>query len=340
MRVPFLQPLLPALLAWACACLLAAMPAAATPPAKTAALRFGVLPTGGPAESRRDWQGVIDDLARTLGRPVEAVSVSSYEGMHRAIAEGQVDIAFVSGKLALDTVLENGMSVVARIERIDGSRGYRSLLLARRDGPVPDLAAVLKQPRRWRYGRGEDLSVSGYMVPEVQLFARHGIDSARQFRAVVVDSHENNALAVANGEVDVAANNSADLARFAIRFPAEHARLRVLWRSEEIPHAVIVASDRLSEQTRTAIGYFLGAYGRGSDHAAQRRNLRRIHGLAGFADAGNAALLPFAEIAHALEKRRVQATGTDAAARTAQLARLEREYARTRAKLSARAPAR
>lgn len=321
--------------------LLLAAGAAAQPAAAQAtqgeALRFGILPTGGPAESRQDWQGVLDDLSRTLGRPVRAVSVSSYEGMHRAIKEGQVDVAFLSGKLALDTVLENDMSVVARVERIDGAHGYRSVLVARRDGAVPDLASVLKQPRRWRFARGEELSVSGYMVPEVQLFAKQGIDSGRAFRSVTIDSHENNALAVVNGEVDLATNNTADLARFANRFPREHAQLKILWRSEEIPHAVLVASNRLGDQARTAIGYFLTAYGRGSDHAAQRRNLRRIHGLAGFAPADDTALLPFAEIAHALEKRELDAaTGLDAATRKARLAQLDRDYARTRTRLQAK----
>jgi phosphonate transport system substrate-binding protein len=51
------------------------------------------------------------------------------------------------------------------------------------------------------------LSVSGYLVPETQLFASHGIDSDTYFANVHIDNHQNNALAVASGEADAATNN-------------------------------------------------------------------------------------------------------------------------------------
>lgn len=320
-----------------CALLLCAGMAAtahAAAPVKASPLRFGILPIGGPAESKRDWQPLLDDLAQALGRPVQGVSVSSYEGIHQAIAEGRIDAAFLSGKLALDSVLDNDMEAMVRFVRVDGSPGYTAVLVARRDGPVRNLADVLDKPGRWRYARGETLSMSGYLVPEAQLFARRGLSSDLHFRAVSVDTHQNNALAVANGEADVASNNSADLERFAAHFPQQSAQLRVLWRSGPIPHAVLVASHKLPAQTRATLRTFLTGYGRGPNAAQQRRNLLQIHELAGFEPIDNRALLPFAEIEHTLKVRQaMSARWVDEKARQQRLQKLRDEYESVKARL-------
>lgn len=323
-----LQLLLPALL-------LCAGAAGAAAPADAPPLRFGILPIGGPAESKQDWQPLLDDLAQALGRPVQGISVSSYEGIHQAIQDGRIDAAFLSGKLALDSVLNNDMEPMVRFVRVDGSPGYTAVLIGRRNGPVRSLADVLGSPGRWRYARGEKLSMSGYLVPEAQLFARRGLSSDLHFRSVSVDTHQNNALAVANGEVDVASNNSADLERFAVHFPQQRAQFQVLWRSSPIPHAVLVASHRLPPRTRNALRTFLTGYGRGPDAGRQRRNLLLIHELAGFEAVDNRALLPFAEIEHVLKVRQaMSARWVDKKARQARLQRLDEEYARVKARLA------
>lgn len=320
--------LLPALLL--CAGAACAATSADAPP-----LRFGILPIGGPAESKRDWQPLLDDLSQALGHPIQGVSVSNYEGIHQAIEDGRIDVAFLSGKLALDSVLNNDMQAMVRFVRADGSPGYTAVLIARRNGPVRNLASVLENPGRWRYARGETLSMSGYLVPEAQLFARQRLSSDLHFRSVSVDTHQNNALAVANGEADVASNNSADLERFAVHFPQQRAQLQVLWRSGPIPHAVLVVSRTLPLQTRNKMRTFLTGYGRGPDAGRQRRNLLLIHELAGFEAVDNRALLPFAEIEHVLKVRQaLSARWVDKKARLARLQRLHDEYERVKARLA------
>ena len=103
--------------------------------------------------------------------------------------------------------------------RSNGSRGYYSVLLVAKDSPIRNLEDLYRQPGKLRYARGEVLSVSGYLVPETQVFANRRLDSDTFFAGVQVDNHQNNALAVANNEADVASNNTADMERFAERFP-------------------------------------------------------------------------------------------------------------------------
>jgi phosphonate transport system substrate-binding protein len=248
---------------------------------------------------------MLDDMEHALRQPVRSISVSTYEGLAQALSEERVDMAFLSGQLALQAVTRDRMQVIAQLTRGDRSRGYNAVLLVRRDAPLRSVADLLRRPGHWRYARGEALSVSGYLVPETQIFASRNLDSDTFFASVAIDNHQNNALAVANGEADAATNNTADLQRFAQHFPDQFARLRVLWTSTLIPHAVIVVRRDLDPALRQAIAAFVTHYARsGPDAAAQREKLRRIHDISGFAAAGNGALAPFADIDYQLDRRR------------------------------------
>jgi phosphonate transport system substrate-binding protein len=305
-RTHRLARLAPPLLLFALACAMPALAARPAPPARSAApLTFGILPIGGPAESLTAWRPMLDDMSHALRQPVRSISVSTYEGLAQALNEERVDVAFVSGRLALQAVTLDRMQVIAQLTRGDGSHGYKAVLLVRRDSPLHSVAELLRKPGRWRYARGEALSVSGYLVPETQIFASRNLDSDTFFATVAIDNHQNNALAVANGEADVATNNTADMERFAQHFPEQFARLRVLWTSTLIPHAVIVVRRDLEPAVRRAIVSFVTGYARTGPHvAAELEKLKRIHDISGFAAAGNGALAPFADIDYQLDRRR------------------------------------
>jgi phosphonate transport system substrate-binding protein len=320
---------------WATAwvfCVLWVTPALAASPGRNdidpdAPLTFGILPIGGPAESLEAWRPMLDDLHKSLGRPVRAVSVTTYEGIAQAISEQRVDIAFLSGRLALDAVTQQNMQVIGRLTRGDGSKGYYAILLTATDSRVTSLEQVFARPGKWRFARGEALSVSGYLVPETQLFAARGLDSDTFFASVHIDNHQNNALAVANGEADVATNNTADLERFQQHFPDQYARLRVLWKSSLIPHAVIVIRNDLPQALRERVAAFVTGYGKGKDGAREESNLKLIHDISGFAPATNADLTPFADIEYALEKRRAtSARWVSEGARDARFHKIETDH--------------
>lgn len=291
----------------------------------TPSLTFGILPIGGPSESLDAWRPMLDDMSKALRQPVHSISVSTYEGLAQAISEDRVDVAFVSGLLALDAVSHDRMQVIAQLTRSDGSHGYYSVLLVLKDSPIHSLNDLYRQPGHWRFARGEALSMSGYLVPETQLFASHKLDSDTFFASVVVNNHQNNALAVANGEVDVATNNTADLERFAQHFPEQYARLRILWKSSLIPHAVIIVRSALAPQLRASIVSFITHYAKpGPNAAAELSKLKRIHDISGFAPADDVTLVPFAEINYALERRRaLSAQWVNDAAMHARLQKIE-----------------
>ncbi|OUM02674.1 phosphate/phosphite/phosphonate ABC transporter substrate-binding protein [Variovorax sp. JS1663] len=335
-----------AALLWRClvvlflGCQLAA-PAQTTAASGAAPLRFGILPLGGAFESRNDWEPMLADLSRGLGRPVSVLSVNSYEALEQAIQRDQVDMAFLSGKMALDAVTQRRMNVVAQVTRHDGLPGYRALLLTRKTGTFTTLQGLLAEPERWRIARGESRSVSGFIVPQLQLFLPNHIVMETRFASEVVGTHQATALAVANGEADVATNNTADFERFRLQFPAEAERLQVIWESELIPHAQIVVRRDYSPEFQKKVQAFLVDYARakGPRGDAERAVLKSLHDLAGFLPADNSSLLPAAKLAYQLARQSAMtAQWVNEAARQARLQRIENGYADQVAALRSAAP--
>ena len=314
-----------------------------TPPAgvQEGPIRFGILPLGGVFESRNDWEPLLADLARALNRPVSVLSVTSYDALDQAIKRNQVDMAFLSGRMALDAVTLRGMTVVAQVTRHDGLPGYRSLLLVRKGGAVTTLEGVLSQPENLRLARGEPKSVSGFIVPQLQLFLPNNIAMETRFKSEFIGTHQATALAVANGEADVATNNTADFERFRLQFPGEAERLIIIWQSDLIPHAQIVMRREYPPEFQKKVQAFFTAYGRtpGPRGDPERAVLKSLHDLAGFVPADNASLLPAAKLAHQLARQSaMNAQWVNEESRAARLAKVDAEYAQQSAALRGNAP--
>lgn len=313
--------------------LLAVLPlmAAAQPALQPdAPVRFGILPLGGAFESRSDWDPLLAELSRAIARPVSVLSVNSYEALEQAIQRDEVDMAFLSGKMALDAVTQRRMKVVAQVVRHDGLPGYRALLLTRKTPPFNTKKSLLAEPERWRLARGERQSVSGFIVPQLQFFLPNHIVMETRFLSEIVGTHQTTALAVANNEADVATNNTADFERFKLRFPSEAQRLQVLWESDLIPHAQIVVRREYPAELRSRVQAFLVGYGRakGPRGDAERLVLKSLHDLAGFVAADNSSLQPAAKLAYQLARQNAMtAQWVNDAARKARLHRIETSYA-------------
>ncbi|MFC5582213.1 phosphate/phosphite/phosphonate ABC transporter substrate-binding protein [Rhodanobacter terrae] len=294
-------------------------------------IRFGILPIGSAAESLEQWRPLLDDLRKWLDRPVTTVSVGSYAGLSDAIGAQQVDIAFLSGRLAVEAVTRQHMRVFAQFVRSDGAKGNVAMLVVRADSRVHNLDDLLATPGRWRYARSEHLSVTGYTVPEAYVFAPNGLNSDTFFASVRVGDHQSNLLAVVNREVDVASSNNPDMDLFRRHFPHEAAQLRVIWRSSLIPSGVLVLRDGLPESLRRQLTSFLVAYGKGGGEtgAHERANLARIPDLGGFASEDNHVLQPFVDMQYTLLRQQAEhGQWVSPQARQAKLAQIEKDYRR------------
>ena len=303
-------------------------------------LRFGVLPVGDLVESRRNWEPLWADVGREIGVPVVALSVSNYEALAHAIQRDEVDVAFLPGKLALDAVSSGQMSVIAQVKRRDGPPEHQAVLVTRRTPPLNRLDQLLGAPDDWIMARGPNQSISGFVVPEAQLFLPSGIDMETRFRGVIVGTHQETALAVANGVADVATNNTTDLERFRLQFPVEAERLQVIWRSQSTPAAQILVRSDMQPSTRRRLRDALTEYGRraGPAGATQREVLRALKASYGYVAADNSTLQPAAQLEYEMARQRaLRAQWTSAAAKDARLDRIEKDHARLTALLQSEA---
>ncbi|PLC07509.1 phosphate/phosphite/phosphonate ABC transporter substrate-binding protein [Variovorax sp. RO1] len=293
-------------------------------------VRFGVLPLGGTVESRALWTPLMADMSRALGLPVSAYSVPSYEELDRAIGRDEIDMAFLSAKMALDAVMQRRMKVVAQIARRDGMPEHRAVLLARKVGPLNTLEGLLAQPERWRLARGDSRSVTGFVVPQSQLFLPNQIEMETRFRSEFVGTHQATALAVANGDADVATNNTTDFERFRDQFPVEAARLQVIWESEPPPGAPMVVRRDYPPEFQAKLQAFLVGYGKGKGTRAdaEREVLKDLRAAYGYVAADDSALLPEAKLEYQLGRQRaLSAAWVNDAAREQRLQRIEKAYA-------------
>ncbi|WP_260685128.1 phosphate/phosphite/phosphonate ABC transporter substrate-binding protein [Variovorax sp. KBS0712] len=293
-------------------------------------VRFGVLPLGGTVESRALWTPLMADMSRALGLPVSAYSVPSYEELDRAIGRDEIDMAFLSAKMALDAVMQRRMKVVAQIARRDGMPEHRAVLLARKTGPLNTLEGLLAQPERWRLARGDSRSVTGFIVPQSQLFLPNQIEMETRFRSEFVGTHQATALAVANGDADVATNNTTDFERFRQQFPVEAARLQVIWESEPPPGAPMVVRRDYPPEFQAKLQAFLVGYGKGKGPRAdaEREVLKNLRAAYGYVAADDSALLPEAKLEYQLGRQRaLSAAWVNDAAREQRLQRIEKAYA-------------
>jgi phosphonate transport system substrate-binding protein len=294
-------------------------------------ISFGILPIGSAAESLEQWRPLLEDLQKRLGRPVTTVSVNSYAGLSSAIGAQRVDVAFVSGKLAVEAVTHQHMQVFAQFLRNDGAKGNVAMLVVRADSPIQTLGDLLAKPGRWRYARGEKLSVTGYTAPEAEVFAPRGLNSDTFFSSVLIGDHQSNLLAVVNREVDVTSSNNPDMDLFRRHFPGEASQLRVIWRSPLIPSGVLVLREGMPAALRQQLIVFILGYGKspGEMGVRERAGLARIPDLIGFAPQNDHVLQPFVDMQYALLRQQAQhGQWVSQQARQARLAQIEQDYRR------------
>ena len=98
-------------------------------------------------------------------------------------------------------------------------------------------------------------------MPTSYIFAANNIDPKSCFKTVRNASHQANAMAVANKQVDAATNNSEDLQRTATTAPAAREQIRIIWTSPMIPLDPLVWRKDLDPAVKTKLYTFLLNYG-------------------------------------------------------------------------------
>lgn len=257
-------------------------------------LNFGIISTEAQQALKPKWEPLLADMAEQTGLDIKPFFASDYAGVIEGMRFGKVQMAWYGNKSAMEAVDRADGEVFVQTVSAGGEPGYWSLILVPKDSPLNSVDDLLKCDKSLNFGLGDVNSTSGYLVPTTFVFAANGVNPKECFKNVTNANHETNAMAVANGQVDAATNNTESLALIEKNQPAAFAKIKVIWKSPLIPSDPIVWRKDLSEETKAKIKEFFLTYGTDQSKGDVEKEKAVLAGLewAPFRESNDDQLLP------------------------------------------------
>lgn len=291
-------------------------------------LNFGIISTESSQALKESFEPFLKDMEKALGVKVRPFFAPDYAGIIEGMRFDKVDVAWLGNKAAMEAVDRAGGEIFAQTVDVTGNPGYWSLLLVNKDSPINSLADALKCDKSLTFGNGDPNSTSGYLVPSFYVFAQHNVDPKDCFKVVRNASHEVNAMAVANKQVDVATNNTESVDRLTQVHPAEAQKIKEIWRSPLIPSDPMVWRKSLDQDAKEKIYSFFLRFGRQGDLKTiqhERDVLAKMSsGWAPFIASSDLQLIPIRQMQVFRDKMKLEAsTDIDAKDKVEKIAKFD-----------------
>jgi len=318
---------------------LAALSLAATfaTPVFAEPLNFGIISTESQSNLRPLWEPFLADMAEQTGLEIKPFFASDYAGVIEGMRFNKVQVAWYGNKSAMEAVDRAEGQVFVQTVAASGEAGYYGLILAPADSKLNSLDDLLTCDKSLNFGIGDVNSTSGYLVPMTFVFAAKGIDPKNCFKNVTNANHETNAMAVANDQVDAAANNTESLAKIEKNNPDAFKKVKVIWKSPLIASDPIVWRKDLAEDTKEKLNTFFLNYGTDRSKGDVEAEKKTLAGLewAPFRASTDAQLLPIRVMEFTKKIASIEADTTLAAdAKKAQIDELTAAKAKVEAEIA------
>lgn len=192
---------------------------------------------------------LADRLSEELGIEVQGQVMTNYNALVEAMGANQVHIGFIP---AFGYVLANeqyDVEVILKSIR-EGSGSYKAQYIVRADSGIESLEDL--RGKVWAYG--DPTSTSGYLFPASQLMEEFGYSTAEELesdffsQSIQTGGHDNSAIAVLDGDADVATTFDDARTVIAEEYPEAMEELVVLGYTEEIPNDTISVTKDLSAE--------------------------------------------------------------------------------------------
>lgn len=257
-------------------------------------INFGIISTESQQNLKPKWQPFLDDMKKETGLDVKPFFASDYAGVIEGMRFGKVQLAWYGNKSAMEAVDRAEGEIFAQTVDADGNPGYWSLVLAPKDSKLTSVDDLLKCDKSLNFGLGDPNSTSGFLVPTTFIFSARSIDPKTCFKNLTNANHETNAMAVANGQLDAATNNTENLALIEKNNPEAFAKIKVIWKSPLIPSDPIVWRKDLTPAVKDKLKTFFLTYGTDKSKGDVAREKKVLAGLswAPFKASTNEQLLP------------------------------------------------
>jgi phosphonate transport system substrate-binding protein len=217
--------------------LLAVIALSAAPPlvAQTQKIRFGVGPLQPtPGETKKAFEPFFADLARKLNREYDLVATTDWAGISIALANEQVDLAWMG---PWGYVLANNDSGVTAIATAtyDGRPIYHAIVVCK---PGAGIKAWPQDGKGRRVSFADVGSTSGWLIPTAW-FRTRGINPKDYFQYSDGATHAANEIAVASGQVDCATDFDRNRNAMIESGRLEKNATEIVWQSDPLPNDAI-----------------------------------------------------------------------------------------------------
>ena len=119
-------------------------------------LVFGFISTESSSNLKAQWQPMIDDMEKALGKEIEAFFAPDYAGIIEGMRFGKVHVGWFGNKSAMEAVDRAGGEVFVQTSKSDGSNGYYSHIITQADNDkLNTLADMLKCDGSLNFGIGD-----------------------------------------------------------------------------------------------------------------------------------------------------------------------------------------
>jgi phosphonate transport system substrate-binding protein len=277
-----------------------------------------------PEETKAAWQPLIDDIGRKHGLTTTLLVGTQAETVN-ALRDGKADVVWLSSNVAIDAVVDAQAEAFALYINVNGSNGYKGIVITHAESGIATLEDALT-PGKHRYASGAKTSTSGYVLPQHFLFGPRKTTPEALFKNVVYGGHFPNLDLLWARKVDVAVNNSTDLAVFQGRTPGAKEGIRVLWESPLVPNDVLMARKSASPALTATLKEIFFSYGKTAE--SEKTLLKNASGISHFIATDNRLLAPVAEFKFGTERAATLANAAVSdAERSAQLVRNDQRAA-------------
>ncbi len=214
-------------------------------------LRFSMIPTEETTQELSLYQPMVNKLKAATGKDVEFFLPTSYASVVEAMLGGFVDIG-MHGPYSYVIAQERdpSLKVFATYAKHKGhfqedGPGYKAVLVSRSDSgikTIEDLPGTV-------VGLTDPASTSGNLLPRVSFTEVIGKELEEEFsRVVYTGGHDLSAMAVFEGQVDVAFVATHRLDNVIDRGLVKMEDFNVIWSSPVIPQDPFVVSGKLCDE--------------------------------------------------------------------------------------------
>ncbi|MFD1735533.1 phosphate/phosphite/phosphonate ABC transporter substrate-binding protein [Bacillus salitolerans] len=185
-------------------------------------------------------------LSEELGIEVEGKVMTNYTALVEAMGTNEVHIGFIPAFAYVLANEKHGVEVILKSERY-GAAEYRAQYVVRADSGIESLEDM--KGKIWAI---PDLaSTSGFLFPAAQIMDEFGVEDPQTGffgETVQTGGHDNAAIAVYNGDADVATTFEDVRKNLEKEYPDVMDKLKVVEYTDYIPNDTISVTEELSDE--------------------------------------------------------------------------------------------